>query len=125
MSALESLTSGFNSYFNQMFSPRMPWRMHNSLDIAPLCWWSLPGIRNIYQRHGLDWGPVERDFIEDLFDKAEGKGYAQPSGEWLLHGSFDDSIIDDDLWIAQALHQHHATTYQILVDAAFPEQQAV
>jgi hypothetical protein len=115
--------SGFNSYFNSLFNVQFPWRLHNTLDIAPLCWWSLSAIQAIYEPYGLGWGWPEDDLLEDLFRDAAGIGYAQPLGDLALPGVFDDSIIDDDLWVAQALHQHHATTYQILVDNAFPPAQ--
>lgn len=117
------LTAGdvnFNTYFNRLFNPEFAWRLHNTLDIAPLCWWSLPGIQNIYQAHGLNWGWPEDDLIEDLFARAQGKNYAQPVGDQALPGTFDTNIIDEYLWTAQAMHQHHSSTYQTLVNTAYP-----
>lgn len=111
---------GFNSYFNSLFNPEFQWRLHNTLDIAPFCWWSLDNIKNIYVPHDLSWGWPEDDVIGDLFKKAAGKGYAQPKGDKALPGKFDTSIFDEYLWTAQAMHQHHTTTYKKLVDAAYP-----
>ncbi len=113
--------SGFNTYFNSLGNPEFAWRLHNTLDIAPFCFWSLEDIQNIYQPYGLSWGWPEDDFIEDLFAKAAGKGYAQPVGDQVLPGKFDDSIIDEYLWTAQAMHQHHSSTYKTLVDKAYPQ----
>lgn len=112
---------GFNTYFNSLFNPEFQWRLHNTLDIAPFGWWSLTDIQNIYQPYDLSWGPPEDDFIEDLFAQAAGIGYAQPVGDQALPGAFDYNIIDEYLWTAQAMHQHHSSTYQTLVDQAYPQ----
>ena len=117
------LTAGdinFNTYFNGLFNPEFAWRLHNTLDIAPFCWWSLPNIQNIYQAYGLNWGWPEDDLIEDLFARAQGKNYAQPVGDQALPGTFDNSIVDEYLWTAQAMHQHHSSTYQTLVNTVYP-----
>ncbi len=111
---------GFNEYFNGLGNPEFQWRLHNTLDIAPFCWWSLDNIRDIYKPYDLDWGWPEDDFIKNLFKKAEGIGYAQPLGDQPLPGVFDKSIIDENLWTMQALHQHHVSTYISLVDQAYP-----
>jgi hypothetical protein len=118
------LTAGdvnFNTYFNSLFNPLFPWRLHNTMDIAPFCWWSLDNIKNIYKSNGLNWGFPEDDLLEDLFDRAKGKNYAQPVGNQVLPGAFNQSIIDKYLWTAQAMYQHHSTTYQKLVNQVYPE----
>ena len=112
--------SGFNNYFNSLSNPELPFRLHNTLDIAPFCWWSLDHIKNIYAPYGLSWGWPEDDVINYLFNEAKGKEYAQPKGDKALPGKFDTSIIDEYLWVAQAMHQHHTGTYKTLVDAAYP-----
>ena len=117
------LTAGdinFNTYFNGLFNPQLPWRLHNTLDIAPFCWWSLDNIENIYEFYELDWGWPEDDLIEDLFIQAKGKNYAQPLGDKMLPGTFNYNIFDEYLWTAQAMYQHHVSTYQTLVDIAYP-----
>ncbi len=111
---------GFNAYFNGLGNPEFPFRFHNTLDIAPFCWWSLSSIQNIYAPYGLGWGWPESDVLEDLFADAAGKGYAQPLGDQALPGKFEHGFFDKHLWVAQALYQHHGSTYQALVDAAFP-----
>ena len=116
---------GFNTYFNSLFSPQFQWRLHNTLDVAPFCWWSLESLKTIYEPYNLNWGWPEDDLFEDLFKKAEGIGYSQPIGDLALQGNFDHSIIDDHLWVAQFLHQHHTSTYKKLVDAAYPEEAAL
>ncbi len=114
--------TGFNQYFNSIIPNNQGflWRIQNSLDIAPLMWWSFTGVENIYGSK-LPWSFLERDPITDLFNDANGAniGYAQPQPGLVLPGTFDDAIIDDHLWAAQALQQHHSTTYQTLVNAKY------
>jgi hypothetical protein len=117
--------ANFNTYFNALFSRTFPWRFHNSLDIAPLSWWSLDGIRNIYSANGLSWRWPADDLIEDLFTRAQGKNYTQPVGrDQVLPGTFQQNIIDEYVWPAQAMYQHHISTYAGLVTTAFPESLA-
>jgi hypothetical protein len=112
--------AGFNTYFDGLLNPEFPFRLHNTLDVAPFCWWSQDSIERIYHPHRLNWGFPEDDFVKKLFKEAAGIGYAQPSGEQALPGEFDESIVDKYLWTAQAMHQHHSTTYQTLVDKTYP-----
>ncbi|MEK6262303.1 MAG: hypothetical protein AABP62_27205 [Planctomycetota bacterium] len=112
--------SGFNTYFNGLFNPEYQWRLHNTLDIAPFCWWSPSDIESIYQSYGLKSGWLDDEAIKHLFVDAAKIGYAQPVGEQALAGVFNKSILDDDLWVAQAAHQHASATYRTLVDQAFP-----
>ena len=115
--------TGFNAYFNSIIPNNQGflWRIQNSLDIAPLLWWSQSDVQHIYSHCGLSWGILECDPIEDLFNDASKAniGYAQPQPGLVLPGTFDDSIIDDHLWAAQALHQHHSGTYKTLVNAKY------
>ena len=113
--------TGFNNYFDSLGNPEFRFRLHNTLDIAPFGWWSQQNIQNIYQPYGLSWGWPEDAFIKDLFATAAPIGYAQPSGDQALPGQFDYSIIDENVWVAQAMHQHHGSTYQKLVDIAYPQ----
>ena len=116
--------AGFNDYFNAMLPNHQgfQWRIQNSQDIAPLCWWSFGGIQQIYVPHGLHWDFVEKDLIADLFSDAahSGIGYAHPQPGLLLPGTFDTDFPDSDVWAAQALQQHHPATYQVLVKARYP-----
>jgi len=116
---------GFNDYFNSLSHPNFPFRLHNTLDIAPFCWWSREDVKHIYDPYGLSWGPPESWLLDDLFDRARGKGYSQPLGDQVLPGQFNYDIVDEYLWTAQAAYQHHTTTYQTLVDQAFPEPIAI
>ena len=111
----------FNTYFNKLLVQQFKWRLHNTLDIAPFCWWSMNDIRIVYQSNGLNWGWPEERLIKDLFKQGEGKNYAQPiGGDQALPGTFNKYIIDDYLWTAQAMFQHHVSTYMSLVDTAYP-----
>ncbi len=116
--------SGFNQYFNSILPNNQGflWRIQNSLDIAPLCWWSFGGIEQIYAPHRLHWDFVEKDLVADLFSDAakSGIGYAQPQPGLVLPGTFDKDFPDRDVWGGQALHQHHSATYQALVKARYP-----
>ncbi len=117
--------TGFNAYFNSILPNNQGflWRIQNSLDIAPLCWWSFGGIQQIYVPHGLHWDSVEKDAIADLFSDAAkaGIGYAHPQPGLVLPGAFDTGFPDRDVWGGQALHQHHPATYQGLVSAFYPK----
>lgn len=111
---------GFNTYFNSISNPEFPWRIHNDLDIAPLLWYAQNEVENIYTSNDLSWGWPEDDFINKLFEEASGIGYEQPLGDHALTGTFDSSIIEEFMWTAQALHQHHSTTYKTLIATQFP-----
>lgn len=116
--------TGFNAYFNSILpnDQGFLWRIQNSLDVAPLCWWSYPGIQQIYVPYDLHWDCIDKDAVEDLFaDAAKARiGYAHPQPGLVLPGAFDDSILDGDIWALQALHQHHPATYQALVKTRYP-----
>ncbi|MCH7565623.1 MAG: hypothetical protein IH968_17560 [Gemmatimonadetes bacterium] len=111
---------GFADYFNSLGNPEFPFRIHNTLDIAPFCWWSLNNIQNIYAPYDLNWGWPEDEFLTNLFNEAAGVGYTHPLGDQALNGTFDTSFRDKHMWTAQALHQHHSTTYQTLVNKFYP-----
>lgn len=117
--------AGFNRYLDSLLpdSQGFLWHIHNSLDVAPLCWWSLDGLRQIYEPYGLAWDFVDRHLLEHLMSDAanSGIGYAVPQQGLSLPGTFDRSIVDKDLWLAQALHQHHPETYRALVKARYPD----
>lgn len=116
--------TGFNDYFNSILPNNQDflWRMHNTLDIAPFFWWSLPGVQNIYAAEQLFWSDLEKDPIGYLFreSKYADIGYAQPQEGLALVGDFENSFPDDDFWAAQASYQHHSTTYLKLVKRAYP-----
>jgi len=111
--------AGFNTYFNSLFNPAFPWRLYNTLDIAPLCWGNEDGIEHIYDGH-YTYGPPESDIIGALFDLAEGNGYAQPAyGGTPMPGVFqkESGLLR---WADEAGHQHQPSTYKTLVDVAYP-----
>jgi hypothetical protein len=121
------LTSGnaaFANYFATLVGSGLPWRFYNTLDIAPLLWWSQSAVENIYAGHGLHWGFPEDDFLERKFREAAPVGYTQPKGGQALPGTFDEDWLKRHSWMDQALQQHHVATYQTLIDAAFPASPA-
>lgn len=119
--------AGFNAYFNAILpnSQAFLWRIQNSLDVAPLCWWSLNGIEQIYLPYVLRWGAIERDLVTDLFSHAATAaiGYTPAQPGLVLAGTFDRTFVDRTLWTGQALHQHHPATYQAMVQARYPNAQ--
>lgn len=112
--------AGFNAYLNGMVDPRVAWRFHNTLDIAPFLWWSLPNVQFIYGAHDLGWGSLEGAWLTHKFREANGQ-YAQPLGDYALTGVFYRGFLDQagSDWTDQAMHQHHGSTYKALVDSAF------
>ncbi len=117
--------TGFNAYFDAILpgSQGFQWRIQNSLDVAPLCWWSLSEIEAIYRPYDVHWGAIERHLITDLFGRAAKAaiGYSHPQPGVVLAGRFDRTFVDRELWAGQALHQHHPATYQALVKARYPD----
>jgi hypothetical protein len=122
---LTSGGTGFNNYFNSILpnDQSFLWRLHNSLDIAPFCWVSKAGIESIYNfsPYYLQWGDIERIPINALFDAAHNTGisYAHPQIGQELPGKFETNSFDDNFWGLQAVHQHHPTTYQKLVNEMY------
>jgi hypothetical protein len=116
--------TGFNDYFNSVLinDQGFQWRIQNSLDIAPRCWWSFAGIEQIYAPYDLHWDFAEKDLIAYLFGEAAkaGIGYAHPQPGLVLPGAFNDGFPSRDIWAEQALYQHHPSTYQALVSAFYP-----
>lgn len=111
--------SDFNTYFNGLFNPAFPWRLYNTLDIAPFCWGSESGIEHIYDGH-YTYGPPESDIIGGLFDLAQGNGYAQPAyGAAPMPGVYQQES-GSAQWADEAGHQHQPSTYKTLVDVAYP-----
>lgn len=116
--------AGFNSYFNSIVpnDQGFLWRIQNSLDIAPFLYDSEADIENVYAPNGLAWGDVDKTLFDYLFGEAQKAGitYAQAQPGEVIPGVFDQSIEDEYIWAAQAAHQHHSTTYRMLVDSAYP-----
>jgi hypothetical protein len=117
------LTAGnadFNAYYNSLFNPDFPWRLYNTLDIAPLCWWNQAGIETIYDGH-YRYGEPEKTVFNALFTLAAGQGYAQPEfGAAPMHGFYKHKS-GFLAWTDEASHQHNPSTYKTLVDIAYPE----
>jgi len=118
--------SGFNDYFNSIIPNNQGflWRIQNSLDIAPFCWWSEDAIENIYNfnPYYLTWGDAEEASFDGLFYAASvsGIGYEQPQPGLVLPGQFNTGFFDENIWAVQAAYQHHSTTYQQLVNSQYP-----
>lgn len=117
--------SGFNDYLNSMV-PVMPgylWRIQNSLDIAPHMWLSFDQVKDIYVPNNLPISIFDPayELLSYLFKESQEAGivYSQPETGLVIPGNFETGIIDSHSWPAQAMHQHHATTYQPLVNAYY------
>lgn len=106
--------SDFANYYDGLFP--MARRFQNSLDVIPLAYYDLDAINSIYETNML-WTPdivwlglLGMQGALDLMDAS----YAQPAqGQQLLPGLF--FLNDSTDWFAQALHQHHLTTYLALL----------
>ncbi|WP_371397801.1 hypothetical protein [Fretibacter rubidus] len=109
----------FNYYFNHRFTRAVNWRVHNTLDIAPFMWGSRAYVFDVYEPWNLklwDW-TLDKGLIEHYFDEAANSGlrYGQAQAGQALPGVFDQSVVDDNLWPAQAAHQHGTKTYKMLI----------
>jgi len=116
------LTAGnadFNTYFNGLFNTAFPWRLINTLDMAPLCWYDLDSIKALYDPT-YPYGEPESTVLGALFDLAAGKGYAQPQyGATPMTGTLQTES-GDFQWSDEAAHQHQPSTYKTLVDQNYP-----
>lgn len=107
----------FNAYFNAMLAhhPEFVWRVHNSLDIAPLLWYAQSSVQSIYDANGLPINEPADWLLSYLFNESRSSGidYAQAQeAGYCLHGKFNSQ---ETSWVGQALYHHHATTYQSLI----------
>ena len=114
----------FAAYYNTTFPTAR--RFQNTLDIIPLALQNLPDVVDIYSPDGLDapdliWAAIfGMQGLLDLF----GEAYIQPSrGTHILSGTFFPK--DQDDWYAQALHQHHPSTYLSLLMRTPVQQSAL
>ncbi|HLP53746.1 MAG TPA: hypothetical protein VK151_01905 [Fluviicola sp.] len=119
---LTSGDAGFASYFNTLFNPEFAWRIHNPLDIAPLCFPSdgLDAVKEIYASYGLELGLLDpiREVLDHLFAKADPHDYTQPVGDQVLEAVF--YVNEQHNWPGQASYQHHTTTYIPLIAKQYP-----
>lgn len=113
---------GFARYFNSLFNPDFAWRIHNPLDIAPLCFPAngLDAVKNIYSYYGLELSDLDpvKAVLDELFAKANRHNYAQPVGDQVLEAVF--YVNEQDNWPGQAAYQHHTTTYKPLIATQYP-----
>jgi len=109
----------FNSYYESFGNPEFPFRIYNTLDIAPLLWWNEAGLSTIYLPT-YAMGEAETLLFGGLFALAAGNGYAQPpSGGVPITGTLESPPAGG--WIDEAEYQHHATTYQTMVQQFYPQ----
>lgn len=117
------LTSGdnnFAAYINGLVGTQK-WRVSNSLDIAPLMFDSTTNeVENIYASENKYPVLLTKDLLYHLFKDAAGKNYTQPTGEIPVTGTFNTGHW---FWDTEALYQHHATTYQSMIQQQFPVTQ--
>lgn len=112
--------SGFNGFLSGMLPDPSPAVLfQNTLDIAPFLWSSKSSVESIYSNNSLQPTDAEKLLLDELFHLAGKSGitYAQPSGGSPLTGVFD---VSKNKWDSQVLQQHHSTTYQTLISAAYP-----
>jgi triacylglycerol lipase len=106
--------AAFAGSYSTMFKTAR--RFQNTLDVVPLAFQNVPGIVDIYSPYGLDapdlvWGGVFGWYALLLYYNAT---YQQPGqGTQLLPGTFFQGDPHD--WYAQALYQHHPSTYLSLL----------
>jgi hypothetical protein len=109
----------FNTYLQSLGNPNFPFRIYNTLDIAPLLWWNRAGLSTIYLPT-YKIGLIEEGLFDSLFGLAAGKGYAQPaSGGAPITGTLENPPSGG--WLDEAEYQHHSTTYQTMVQLAYPQ----
>ncbi|HEY0139836.1 MAG TPA: hypothetical protein VGF48_03010 [Thermoanaerobaculia bacterium] len=107
----------FNAYLTSLGNPEFPWRLFNTLDIAPNLFGNRHALDSIYLPTKMDL--AERLLIDGLFLRAKGNGYEQPAaGATPLKGWMQKE--KHFKWAEEAMYQHHSTTYQLLVQAAYP-----
>ena len=124
--------AAFASAYNAMFSPSggLPtaFRFYNTLDAVPNGWASLPTIETYYQpfpacpqdiKNVINWGQghVAGQYVQ-VGNESDGTAIALP-GNLLFSGSAVAAIdpIGDALFLYEVSLQHHATTYQALLQA--------
>jgi hypothetical protein len=110
--------AAFAAYFEATFNYGL--RAFNSLDIVPMAWANLDGIKTAYEPCGISvpdlvWLGVEG--FKALL-AATGATYAQPATNLVpLTGSCQPTAKADD-WYEEALIQHKTTTYMALLGGA-------
>lgn len=119
---LTSGDTGFAEYFNSLFNPKFAWRIHNPLDVAPLCFPSggLNAVKEIYSYYGLELSIIDpiRGVLDHLFGIADPNDFAQPVGDQVLEAVF--YVNEQNNWPGQASYQHHTTTYKPLIAKQYP-----
>jgi Lipase (class 3) len=115
------LSTIINTYTDANGTTALPWRIQNSLDIAPFLFYSQPSIINIYANFLPN--PIKCPLevliaLGILFDEASKAGtdfYEQPQGGVRMQGDLEQGVS----WISEAMLQHHSTTYQKLVSQLY------
>lgn len=104
--------NAFATYFQQCFSYAP--RYVNSLDLVPLAWADLNGMKSLYDPCHIPMPLAARltlDGFIELMRLAE-VSYRQPSQTAVLKATCATGVTD---WYTEAALQHHATTYQSLM----------
>lgn len=109
---------GFANYFGTQF-PYFS-RYYNQLDVVPMGWENLAGVKTVYQQCGLTI-PLPADLVVNLWRHAmdvTGAAYAQPTtmGEPLQGACFETSD-----WYSELAFQHATTTYLALMGVSAPQ----
>lgn len=111
----------FNAYFNNVLMPNQQsfkLRIQNSLDVAPLMWGDLEGIKTIYEAHGLPLEGSLRLVIDGLFavSHLSGAHYKQAQTGVVMPGKFQLKDGALPTWYEEASMQHSSiNTYRHMV----------
>lgn len=106
--------AAFAAYIDSLYNG-LPERVCNPLDVAPYCFCNLSAFQNIYAPNNITWGSVPelvRDIVDGLLVIGEVEGLSQYGTSSELPAVFNPSYPS---FGAQAMYQHHATTYQALI----------
>ena len=110
--------AGFANYFTNQF-PYCP-RYYNELDVVPMGWENLAGVKTVYQQCGLAI-PLPADLAVNLWGDAmnvTGASYAQPA---TMRAPLQGACFKTSDWYSELGFQHATTTYLSLMGVTAPQ----
>jgi hypothetical protein len=116
--ALSAGNAGFANYFVKEF-PFCP-RYYNELDVMPMCWANLAGIKTAYKPCGLAIPPLAGALVDTWQGVIDdfGASYAQPA---TMRAPLQGACFTTSDWYAQKAFQHAPTTYLHLLGVTAPQ----